>query len=123
MLFYAALAGAFATAALANPVKRAADQLTIKVTGPSSGAVDSVDQLKFTAEITNNGAEAVKVLKYGTVLDSLPTRSFTVTQNGTTVPFVGAKVGDAVLHQPLLHFHAQQHPVSCYPAFRRSEQR
>ncbi|KAL0070273.1 hypothetical protein AAF712_002765 [Marasmius tenuissimus] len=96
MLFSAALAGAFATAALANPVKRAADQLTVKVTGPSSGAVESTDDLKFTAEVTNNGAEAVEVLKYGTILDALPTRSFTITQNGTNIPFVGAKLSVAL---------------------------
>ncbi|KAL0581490.1 hypothetical protein V5O48_000533 [Marasmius crinis-equi] len=95
MLFSVALAGAFATASLANPIKRA-DQLSVKVTGPSSGSIDSVDQLKFTAEITNNGAETVKVLKYGTILDALPTRSFTVTQNGTNIPFVGAKVSVAL---------------------------
>ncbi|KAK1215961.1 hypothetical protein PQX77_021418 [Marasmius sp. AFHP31] len=96
MLFSTALAGAFATAALANPVKRVADQLTVKVTGPSSGVVKSIDELKLTAEVTNNGAEAVKVLKYGTILDVLPTRSFTVTQNGTNIPFVGAKLSVAL---------------------------
>ncbi|KAI3598455.1 deuterolysin m35 metalloprotease [Moniliophthora roreri] len=90
MLFSATLAAAIASSALATPLKRA-DGLSVKVTGPAS-SVNSVKDLKFTAEVTNNGAEAVKVLKYGTVLDSLPTRSFTVTKDGQPVNFSGVKL-------------------------------
>ncbi|KAK7037416.1 hypothetical protein VNI00_011166 [Paramarasmius palmivorus] len=90
MLFSATLAAALASSALATPLKRA-DGLSVKVTGPSS-SVNSVKDLKFTAEVTNNGAEAVKVLKYGTVLDSLPTRSFSVTKDGNPVSFSGVKL-------------------------------
>ncbi|KAG7097576.1 hypothetical protein E1B28_004913 [Marasmius oreades] len=96
MLFSVPLAVAFASSAVATPLTPASG-VTVKVMGPTAGSVDSVDQLRFTAEITNNGATAVKVLKYGTVLDSLPTRSFTVTtKNGTAVPFVGAKLSVAL---------------------------
>ncbi|ESK86193.1 deuterolysin m35 metalloprotease [Moniliophthora roreri MCA 2997] len=90
MLFSATLVAAIAGSALATPLKRA-DSLSVKVTGPS-GSVNSVKDLKFTAEVTNNGAEPVKVLKYGTVLDSLPTRSFTVTKDGQPVKFSGVKL-------------------------------
>ncbi|KAF9266077.1 zincin [Marasmius fiardii PR-910] len=97
MLFSVPLVVAFASSAAATPFKRDASGMTVKVTGPTAGSVDSVDQLKFTAEITNTGAEAVKVLKYGTILDSLPTRSFTVTtKDGKAVPFIGAKLNVAL---------------------------
>jgi deuterolysin len=79
-----------AGSALATPFKRF-DGLSVKVSGPSA-SVASIDDLKFTAEVTNTGAEAVKVLKYNTVLDNLPTRSFTVTKDGAAVPFTGIKV-------------------------------
>uniref|UniRef100_A0A0W0FW62 Neutral protease 2 n=1 Tax=Moniliophthora roreri TaxID=221103 RepID=A0A0W0FW62_MONRR len=82
MLLSATFAAAIASSALANPVKRA-DGLSVKVTGPSS-------------KLTNNGPEAVKVLKYGTVLDSLPTRSFTVSKDGTPVNFSGVKLSVAL---------------------------
>ncbi|KAJ7078017.1 Metalloprotease [Mycena belliarum] len=81
----------FAAAAVAGPHKRA-DSLSVVVSGPSS-SVSSVTDLLLTAAVTNNGAEDIKVLKYGTVLDSeLPTRSFTVTRNGTVVSFMGVKL-------------------------------
>jgi deuterolysin len=77
--------------ALATPLKRA-DNLVVSVSGPSE-SVSSVDDLKFTATVTNNGAETVKILKYGTILDDkLPTRSFTVTKDGESVDFTGIKV-------------------------------
>lgn len=78
-----------ASAALANPLRRFSG-LTVEVTGPES--VASVADLTFTAAITNTGSEDVKVLKYGTILDSLPTRSFTVTKDGANVAFTGVKV-------------------------------
>jgi len=77
--------------ALASPFRRA-ENLKVSVAGPS-GAVNSVDDLKFTASVTNTGSEAVKILKYGTILDGkLPTRSFTVTKDGKEVAFTGIKM-------------------------------
>ncbi|KAI3600512.1 peptidase deuterolysin [Moniliophthora roreri] len=84
MLLSATFAAAIASSALANPLL---DPLA---------SVSSVKNLKFTAEVTNNGPEAVKVLKYGTVLDSLPTRSFTVSKDGTPVNFSGVKLSVAL---------------------------
>ncbi|KAF9441014.1 zincin [Macrolepiota fuliginosa MF-IS2] len=77
--------------ALATPYRRT-DDLTVSVSGPSE-SVNSVDDLKFTASVTNNGADTVKILKYGTILDEkLPTRSFTVTKDGEEVKFTGIKM-------------------------------
>ncbi|EEB92986.1 hypothetical protein MPER_08424, partial [Moniliophthora perniciosa FA553] len=90
MLFSATLAATIVSSALANPVERA-DGLSVKDTGPSN-SISPVKNLKFTAEVANNGAEAVKVLKYNTVLDNLPTRSFTVKKDGEVVPFTGIKL-------------------------------
>jgi deuterolysin len=89
-MYSPAILALFVSAALALPQKRFGG-LTVKVTGPGS-SVSSVDELKFVAAITNTGSEDVKVLKYATILDSLPTRSFTVTKDGTEVPFTGVKV-------------------------------
>lgn len=76
---------------LASPHSGRSDGLAVKLVGPASN-VHSVDDLVFTAHVTNTGPETVKILKYGTILDSLPTRSFTVTKNGTDVAFTGVKV-------------------------------
>ncbi|KXN89006.1 Penicillolysin [Leucoagaricus sp. SymC.cos] len=77
--------------ALATPFKRA-DDLIVSVKAPSE-SVSSIDDLKFTATVTNNGAETVKILKYGTILDNkLPTRSFRVTKGGEEVQFTGIKM-------------------------------
>jgi len=81
---------ALASSTFAIPHKRA-DGLSVDVSGPGS-IVSSVDELKFTAIVTNTGSESLKVLKYGTILDGLPTRSFSVTKNGSTVDFQGLKV-------------------------------
>lgn len=90
MLFRPLVALSLFGIALANPIRRA-ENLEVSVTGPSS-SVKSIDDLKFTAKVTNTGAEAVKVLKYGTILDELPTRSFKVTKDGQEVKFTGLKV-------------------------------
>ncbi|ESK82728.1 neutral protease 2 [Moniliophthora roreri MCA 2997] len=71
------------------------DGLWVEVTGPSS-SVSSDKHLKSTAEVTNNGAEAVNALKYGTILDSLPTRSFTVSKDGASVNFSGVELSVAL---------------------------
>ncbi|KAJ7486786.1 Metalloprotease [Mycena latifolia] len=91
-MFFAHLATlCFAAVALAGPHKRA-DTLSVELSSPSS-SVNSVADLLLTAAVTNTGAEDIKVLKYGTILDAdLPTRSFTVTRDGTVVPFTGIKL-------------------------------
>ncbi|KAK7028941.1 hypothetical protein VNI00_014781 [Paramarasmius palmivorus] len=97
MRFSTTLAASLFSIALASPSPdKRADTLSVTVTGPSTNAVDSVDGLTLTAEVTNNGAEAIKLLKYGTILDDLPTRSFAVSKNGSTVPFTGVKLQVAV---------------------------
>lgn len=90
-MYTSTLLAVFVGVAYALPQRRA-EGLTVKVTGPT-GSVSSVDDFKLVAAVTNEGAEDVKVLKYGTVLDSLPTRSFVVSKDGKQVPFSGVKVG------------------------------
>lgn len=81
----------FAGLVLASPFKRF-DGITVEVAGPST-AVSSIDDLTISATVTNTGSEAVKILKYGTVLDDkLPTKSFVVTKDGEPVSFTGVKV-------------------------------
>ncbi|KAF9468294.1 Deuterolysin metalloprotease family-domain-containing protein [Collybia nuda] len=91
MFFASFVSLALATSALAGPYKRF-DGITVELSGPAA-SVGSVDDLKFTASVKNTGSEAVKILKYGTILDEkLPTRSFTVTKDGAAVPFTGIKL-------------------------------
>jgi len=92
MFFAPALLAAFAaTAAIASPLRRAG-ALTVSVAAPAAN-VTSVEDLKLVAEVTNTGAEDLKVFKYGTVLDNaLPTKSFVVTKDGETVAFQGIRV-------------------------------
>ncbi|KAJ7581320.1 Metalloprotease [Mycena floridula] len=76
---------------LAGPYKRF-DGLSVKLAGPSSN-VSSVEDLTLVATITNSQDFGVKLLKFGTILDStLPTRSFRVTKDGVDVPFTGIKL-------------------------------
>ncbi|KAK0441457.1 Metalloprotease [Desarmillaria tabescens] len=80
-----------ALSAFASPYKRDGG-LTVSLSGPAMN-VTSVDDLKFTATVANTGSESLKILKYGTILDDiLPTRSFTITKDGETVPFTGIKL-------------------------------
>ncbi|KAI0763229.1 Metalloprotease [Irpex lacteus] len=75
---------------LATPAKRA-PALEISLTAPTS--VHSIDDIKVTAAVTNTGSEAIKVLKYGTVLDGdMPTRSFAVSKDGVLADFTGIKI-------------------------------
>lgn len=91
MHFSSLVALSLVSAVLAGPYKRF-DGLTVELSGPTA-SVSSVDDLKFSAVVKNTGSEAVKILKYGTILDEkLPTRSFTVTKDGAAVPFTGIKV-------------------------------
>lgn len=87
--FFAAIA--LATSSFASPLLKRAEGLKVSVTAPSD-TVSSVDDLVLTAAITNAGSEEVKILKYGTILDALPTRSFTITKDDAAVEFVGVKV-------------------------------
>ncbi|KAF8890047.1 hypothetical protein CPB85DRAFT_1377940 [Mucidula mucida] len=81
----------FVASAFASPLKRF-DGLTVTLSGPATN-VSSIADLKFTATVTNSGTDDAKILKYGTILDdTLPTRSFTVTKDGETVPFTGVKI-------------------------------
>lgn len=91
MFVLSLLALSFASSVLATPYRRF-DGITVELSGPS-GSVSSIDDLKLTASVTNTGSEAVKILRFGTVLDEkLPTKSFTVTKDGAVVPFTGVKV-------------------------------
>ncbi|KAH9853269.1 Metalloprotease [Lenzites betulinus] len=87
---------AFATLAVsaalsfATPAKRA-PALEVSLTAPTD--VYSIDDIKVTAAVTNTGSEDLKVLKYGTVLDSeTPTRSFSVSRDGVVADFTGVKL-------------------------------
>ncbi|KAK1222803.1 hypothetical protein PQX77_014330 [Marasmius sp. AFHP31] len=82
-----------ASAALAGPMKRDGG-LTVNIAGPSDAG--SADDLQFSATIENTGSETVKILKYGTILDDLPTRSFKVTKDGEEVSFTGIKACAAI---------------------------
>ncbi|KAG6909167.1 hypothetical protein DXG01_001794 [Tephrocybe rancida] len=91
MIFITLVALGLASGALAGPYKRF-DGLTVKLSGPAT-SVSSVDELILTASVANSGAESVKILKYGTILDSeLPTKSFKVTKDGEAVAFTGLKL-------------------------------
>ncbi|KAI0637529.1 Metalloprotease [Trametes polyzona] len=79
-----------AALSLATPAKRA-PALEVSLTAPAD--VHSIDDIKVTAAVTNSGSEDVRVLKYGTVLDSeLPTRSFSVSRDGVVADFTGVKL-------------------------------
>ncbi|KAI0771675.1 Metalloprotease [Trametes elegans] len=74
----------------ATPAKRA-PALEVSLTAPAD--VRSIDDIKVTAAVTNTGSEDLKVLKFGTVLDSdIPTRSFTVLKDGVAANFTGVKL-------------------------------
>ncbi|KAH9887669.1 Metalloprotease [Cubamyces lactineus] len=82
--------GITAALSLATPAKRA-PALEVSLTAPTD--VHSIDDIKVTAAVTNTGSEALKVIKYGTVLDSdLPTRSFKVSKDGVAADFTGIKL-------------------------------
>ncbi|KIY72455.1 zincin [Cylindrobasidium torrendii FP15055 ss-10] len=87
-MFFASLA-LFACVALATPLQRSSG-LQVEITAPTDAA--SVSDLTFTAKVTNSGDEDLKVLRYGTVLDSLPTRSFAIQKDGVDVAFTGVRM-------------------------------
>lgn len=65
--------------------------LSVKLEVPEA-KVASVADVAVIATVTNTGSEDVCILKYGTVLDNLPTRSFIITKDGAKVSFTGIKV-------------------------------
>ncbi|KZV99432.1 zincin [Exidia glandulosa HHB12029] len=79
---------ALCASALAIPTRGG---LTVAIQAPKN--VASIAELTVVAAVTNTGAEDVKIMNIGTVLDSrLPTKSFTVSRNGTEVSFTGVKL-------------------------------
>ncbi|PFH47135.1 hypothetical protein AMATHDRAFT_152893 [Amanita thiersii Skay4041] len=79
-----------AAVGLASPHKRF-DGITVELSAPKT--VNTIDDLKLTASVTNTGSEAVKLLRYATILDDkLPTKSFTITKDGSEVAFQGVKL-------------------------------
>ncbi|KAG8826157.1 hypothetical protein FRC17_008358 [Serendipita sp. 399] len=82
---------AFAGLAATTPLKRAPNLVvSLSTTSPS---IDSLDTLTLTAKVENTSNEDIKVLKFGTVLDSkLPTKSFLVSRGTQAVPFTGVQV-------------------------------
>ncbi|KAJ7063891.1 Metalloprotease [Mycena amicta] len=91
MMLFTALA-LLLPAVLTHAVPQRTGGLFVAISTPKAN-LGSIDSLVLTAAVTNNGPEDVRVLKYGTVLDAdLPTRSFTVTRDGTVVPFTGIKL-------------------------------
>ncbi|KAK7042024.1 hypothetical protein R3P38DRAFT_3178597 [Favolaschia claudopus] len=91
MFFAPFLTLALASAAVASPNKRT-DSLSVELSA-AANSFNSVTDLVLTATVSNNGAQSIKVLKYGTILDGdLPTRSFTVTRDDKEVDFTGIKI-------------------------------
>lgn len=84
LLPLAGVLGLVASNALAKP------SLKVSLSAPSS--VDSVDDLKLKAAVTNTGTKDLHVLKLGSVLDTSQTASFKVTKGSTRAPFRGPKV-------------------------------
>jgi len=81
--------------AFASPLTKA-EGLVVELK-PNSASVGSIADLTFVASVTNTGSEAVKILKFNTILDEkLPTKSFVVTKDGEAVKFTGAKVRSCV---------------------------
>ncbi|KAH7102552.1 Deuterolysin metalloprotease family-domain-containing protein [Auriculariales sp. MPI-PUGE-AT-0066] len=89
-MFHKAALTVFALVAAAFAAPSSPGGLSVKVSAP--GSVTSVDGLKIVASVTNSGTEDVTVVNYGTVLDTRPTKSFTVTSNGKVAGFTGIKV-------------------------------
>ena len=90
-MFSVSLRTALIALAAATAVS-AAPGLSLKVTGPN--AVDGVQNLKVVATLTNPGDETLRILNDPrTVLDTLPTSTFTITNNdGASPGFIGVQV-------------------------------
>ena len=102
------------TLSLATYALAASPALTVSIV-PLSKSVKSIDDLKLAAIVSNPTAKDVRVLKYGTVLDNLPTRSFAITKDNKDVSFIGIRVG-AVLFFRLHSIHVLIHRSAWTPA-------
>lgn len=87
---------ALAAVALAAP--RAANSLTVSVT-PAAASFKS-SEVKLTATVSNPTDQDIKVIKFGTVLDDLPTYTFKATKDDQELGFSGIRVRS--------HRHSQQ---------------
>ncbi|OBZ67072.1 Peptidyl-Lys metalloendopeptidase [Grifola frondosa] len=82
--------GITAALSFATPAKRV-PALEVSLTAPT--IVNSIQDINVTAAVTNTGSDPLKILKYGTVLDSdLPTHSFIVSKDGVTADFTGIRI-------------------------------
>ncbi|PVF99290.1 zincin [Serendipita vermifera] len=83
---------AFALCCLTNatPLKRAPG--LVVTLSSNQASINSIGDISLTATVENTSSEDIKVLRIGTVLDSLPTRSFIVTKDGSEVAFKGVIV-------------------------------
>lgn len=87
MAFKSLIALAFAAVAFAAP---APGSLKVSVT-PTATSVKSRD-ITFKATVYNPTSEDIRIIKYGSILDELPTRSFKATKDGKDVTFAGLRV-------------------------------
>jgi deuterolysin len=85
--FKSLIALALAAVAIAAPAPG-----SLKVAVTSNKSFKSNKDIVLTATVTNPTSEPIRVIKYGTVLDELPTRSFQVTKDGKVVDFEGARI-------------------------------
>ncbi|KIM29274.1 hypothetical protein M408DRAFT_68091 [Serendipita vermifera MAFF 305830] len=77
--------------AVASPLKRAPG-LVVSLSAVES-TIESIDNIALVATVENTSSDDIKVIKYGTVLDSeLPTRSFIVSKGDSELSFTGVKV-------------------------------
>jgi deuterolysin len=83
----------FAAVALAAPAPG-----SLKVSLSANKTFKSNKDIIIKATVTNPTSEPIRFIKYGSVLDELPTRSFQVTKNGQVVNFEGARVSQNHAH-------------------------
>lgn len=68
----------------------ASSSLSLALSGANS--INNVDSFSVTATVTNTGTETLKLFKDPrSALSNFPEDTFTVSSNGNTAPFVGAK--------------------------------
>jgi deuterolysin len=87
MAFKSLLVLALAAVSLAAP---SPSSLKVSVT-PVATTAKSKD-ISLSATVTNPTSEDIKFVRFGSVLDTLPTRSFKVTKDGKEVTFAGMRV-------------------------------
>jgi deuterolysin len=103
----------------------AAEELQVKLTA-SSASVASVDDLLLTAVVSNPTNEDVTVLRFGTILDELPTNTFRVSKDDNKVLFTGVQISPNVASDkafitiPARGSHATNHTVGALYDFESS---